>query len=86
MDKREQARVRKQRQRDREKGKSVTFRGSVTSHPVTVNVETAAKLLLICRACDKEVRGLDGKVNLLSLIRYGIEGPTLLSIKGQLEG
>ena len=54
--------------------------------PIEVDVKTAAKLLLICRSCDKEVRGLDGNVNLLTLIRYGIEGPTLLSIKGQLDG
>ena len=51
-----------------------------------IDTVTAAKLLMICKACNKEVRGLDGKVNLLSLIRYGIEGTTLLSIKGQLEG
>ena len=56
------------------------------SNIIEVDVKTAAKLLLICKACNKEVRGLDGKVNLLSLIRDGIEGPTLLSIKGQLEG
>lgn len=57
------------------------------SNTIEVDVKTAAKLLLICKACDKEIQGLGGeRVNILSLVRYGIGGPTLESIKGQLEG
>ena len=65
---------------------SVTKRGSVTTQSVTV--ERAAELLMVCRSLDKEVRGLDGEsVNLLTMVRYGVSGPTmdevnnLLSIK-----
>lgn len=36
-----------------------------------VSVEQAAKLLLICKALDKEISGLHGKVNLLDQVRKG---------------
>ena len=53
--------------------------------PIYVGVEKAAKLLMICNALDKSVHGLDGKkVSLLSVVRYGISGPTFTEIKGQL--
>ena len=52
------------------------------SHAVEVDVKRAAKLLLICRALDKTVTGLDGKkVNLQSQVRYGVYGPTFEDIK-----
>lgn len=39
---------------------------------IEVDTRKAAKLLLICRALDKEVTGLDGKrINLLTIVRYG---------------
>ena len=52
--------------------------------PVCVTVEQAAKLLLICNALDKYIHGLDGKVSLLSMVRYGVSGPTLEQVKSQL--
>ncbi len=52
---------------------------------VNVNKKTAAKLLLVCRAMDKEVHGLGGKkVNLLDVVRFGIEGMTLKEIYKKL--
>ena len=145
MDKKEQARVRKQRQRDKERQNSVTS-GGVTSKrdmvekpryltlsdgqvldrekqpvakktlygmeavsrvsSVIINQEkadrykawkegeavddigkvTAAKLLLICKSLDKTTLGLDGeRVNLLSMVRYGVAGPTLESVKACLQ-
>ena len=53
---------------------------------IEVNEVTAGKLLMICQSCDKTIRDVDGKVNLLSKIRYGIGGPTLESVKKTLEG
>ena len=77
------ARERMRRYRDR--NKSVTLSGSVTGEDVTVDTERAAKLLLICNALDKSVTGLSGqKVNLLTMVRYGISGPTMESVREQL--
>lgn len=88
MDKREQARLRKQRQRDKEKAGSVTL-GSVTPESVTLkDIEEAGyriitpgrkeKLLKICHPLDKETRGIDGrKVKLGSMVRYGVNGLTM---------
>ena len=77
------ARERMRRYRDR--NKSVTLSGSVTGKDVTVDTERAAKLLLICNALDKSVTGLSGqKVNLLTMVRYGISGPTMESVREQL--
>jgi len=54
--------------------------------PIEVDTKKAAKLLLICRALDREVTGLDGKrVNLLSMVRYGVFGPTFTQVKASLE-
>ena len=56
-----------------------------TSQGITVDTKKAAKLLLLCKSLDKEVTGLDGKrVNLLTMVRYGISGPTLSEIKRSL--
>lgn len=69
---REQTRKRVERYRNRQKG-------------VTVDTEKAGKLLMICNALDKEVTGLDGKgVNLLTMVRYGVEGLTLKGIRDKL--
>ena len=47
--------------------------------------DTAAKLLQVCNALDKTVTGLDGKrVNLLSMVRYGVNGPTLTTVSETL--
>ena len=52
---------------------------------ILVNVEEAAKLLMVCNALDRTVTGLTGqRINLLSLVRYGISGPTMADIKAQL--
>lgn len=53
--------------------------------PVCVTVEQAAKLLMICNALNKYIHGLDGRVNLLTMVRYGVYGPTLEQVKSQLE-
>ena len=53
---------------------------------VTVDKDQAVTLLLICNALDKTIHGLDGKVNLLSMVRYGVYGPTMESVKAQLDG
>lgn len=49
------------------------------------DTEKAAKLLMVIRAMDKEVRGLDGKVNLLTMTRYGVSGQTLAELKPMFE-
>lgn len=57
------------------------------SESVTVDTKKAAKLLLLCKALDREVTGLDGKrVSLLTMVRYGILGQTLKEIKAFLTG
>ena len=143
MDKKEQARIRKQRQRDRERGDSVTS-NSVTPQSVTLlprpngedydpnellpdgskrylgpfsdgqvldrltvsepgylpgmaacnradktdlskGMSKQRRLAMLICSLDKNVGGLDGKkVNLLSMVRYGINGMTLEEIKGKL--
>ena len=77
----------KGQQRDAIKRAVAKHRKGITPGITYMDIDTvtAAKLLMICKACDKEVKGLDGEVNLLSLIRYGIGGHTLESIKGKLE-
>ncbi len=79
MDRTATARQRRHRDKKRDKTRSVT------PQTVTVDVTQAAKLLMICKALDKDIHGLDGKVNLLSMIRYGVYGPTLESVKAQLD-
>ena len=72
------AKERMQRYREKKRNETVTLLDSVTRGSVTVDTNKAAKLLLICNALDKDVRGLDGnKTNLLSMVRYGIFGPTM---------
>ena len=52
---------------------------------IEVDVERAAKLLMICKSLDRQVSGLGGShANLLSMVRYGINGPTFASIKARL--
>jgi len=143
MDKKEQARLREQRQRDKERGNSVTldsvtskrdiemFEGKpryltlsdgkvldranqplatktlsgmvasnrASSHIINkekaeryrlwregtplggVGDTTLAKLEMICKALDKETLGLDRKrVNLLSMVRFGVWGPSMESV------
>ncbi len=47
--------------------------------------DTAAKLLQVCNALDKSITGLDGKkANLLSMVRYGVGGPTLQAVQSIL--
>lgn len=54
--------------------------------PIEVDTKKAAKLLMICRALDREVTGLDGKrVQLLTMVRYGISGPTFTEVKDMLD-
>lgn len=56
------------------------------SQVIEVDTRKAAKLLLICNALNREVTGLDGKrVNLLSMVRYGVFGPTFTQVKASLE-
>ncbi len=57
----------------------------LTRSNIEVDARQAGKLLLICRALDKDIHGLDGKVNLLSMVRYGVFGPTMESVKAQLQ-
>ena len=47
---------------------------------------TAAKLLMVCQALDKQMPGLQGKENLLDVVRYGCSGPTMASVKASLGG
>ena len=47
---------------------------------------TAAKLLMVCQALDKQMPGLQGKENLLDMVRYGVSGPTMASVKASLGG
>lgn len=57
----------------------------VHSEGSQIDTVRAAKLSLICHALDKTVTGIDGqRVNLLSMVRYGVNGPTMESIKAQL--
>ena len=50
-----------------------------------VTKERAGKLLMICNALDKTMTGLDGKPqSLLTMVRYGVYGPTFREIKEQL--
>jgi len=52
---------------------------------ILVDTKTAARLLLICKALDKTMPGLDGeRVNLLSMVRYGVTGPTMEGVAGSL--
>ena len=52
---------------------------------VTIDTKRAAKLLLICKSLDKDITGLDGKkLNLLTLVRYGIGGLTLKEVYARL--
>lgn len=78
--------VHREYMRNKRKGSQI-IKGSHGVHTIEVDTKTAAKLLLICRSCDKEIHTLSGKrENILTMIRYGIGGPTLESIKAQLEG
>ena len=89
---REQARLRKQRQRDKERVKSVTL-SSVTSPSVTdprirhlakalIDPIKRSKLLLLSNALKKTITGLDGKpLRLGRVVRYGISGFTFDEIK-----
>jgi len=75
--------VHKEYMRKRRQGSQNEGQGSQV---IEVDTKKAAKLLLICRALDREVTGLDGKrVNLLSMVRYGVFGPTLKQVKESLE-
>lgn len=47
---------------------------------------TAAKLLMVCNALDKQMPGLQGKENLLDMVRYGVSGPRMSSVKASLGG
>ena len=81
--------MKSQRQKERRKGEAPAILKPQSEAPMkplkTIDTEKAAKLLLICNALDKEVIGLDGKkVNLLSMVRYGVNGPTLEKVKIQL--
>ena len=52
---------------------------------ITVDAEKAGKLLMICKSLDKDTTGLSGKKeNLLDLVRYGINGPTMREVKDKL--
>ena len=43
------------------------------------------RLAMVLQSLDKDVTGLDGKkVNLLSMVRYGTNGPTLKEIEAKL--
>ena len=42
------------------------------------------RLAMVMRALDKDTQGLNGKENLLSLVRYGINGITLKEIQAKL--
>lgn len=48
---------------------------------ITVDTERAGKLLLVCKSLDKDVTGLGGvRENMLDLVRYGINGPTMRDV------
>lgn len=52
---------------------------------VTIDTKKAGKLLLICRSLDKNITGLDGrKLNLLTMVRCGIEGLTFKELYARL--
>lgn len=60
-------------------------KGSQQGSQVTLDTKKAAKLLMICKSLDKETIGLDGKrVNLLTMVRYGVEGPTFKEVRDRL--
>ena len=78
----EQTRKRVERYTNKQKA---LHNGSVTPQALHVDTLTAAKLLQVCNALDKTVTGLDGKkVNLLSMVRYGVNGPTLTTVSETL--
>lgn len=53
---------------------------------IYVTAEKAAKLLMVCQALDKQISGLQGKENLLNMVRYGVSGPTMAGVKESLGG
>ena len=53
---------------------------------IYVTAEKAAKLLMACNALDKQMQGLQGKESLLDMVRYGVHGPTMSSVKVSLGG
>lgn len=67
-----------------ETGTGSNIMGNKARSNIEVDTRQAGKLLMICKALDKTIHGLDGKVNLLSMVRYGVYGPTLESINEQL--
>lgn len=85
MDRKEQARIRKQRQRDKERQESVTFkerdRGSVTGHlailDALVDPVKRSKLEKISRSLKD--------FNVSQEVRYGVCGPTFNTVGELLE-
>ena len=53
---------------------------------IYVTAEKAAKLLMVCHALDRQISGLQGKENLLNMVRYGVSGPTMAGVKESLGG
>jgi len=51
---------------------------------ITVDVKKAAKLLMICNSLNKQIGGLNGKENMLDLVRYGVNGPTMRVVMEKL--
>ncbi|KKL80757.1 hypothetical protein LCGC14_2001550 [marine sediment metagenome] len=86
--------MKSQRQKERRRGEALNTLKPLSEalnmitggkKPIYVDTERAAKLLLISKSLDKEVTGLDGRrVNLLSMVRYGIFGPTMSDVKESL--
>ena len=70
----------KQREYDKERMRKKRSRteqvelDKVEQAPVSqryITKETAIKLLKVCRALDKEIAGLSGRVNMLDMVWYG---------------
>ena len=54
---------------------------------IYVDKEKAKKLVKIAYALDREIVTLGGeKVNLMDMVRYGVNGPTIRQVKGELLG
>ncbi len=71
--------------RDRGNTKVTQIEGN-TGRVTHVTVERAGKLLLICKALDKETTGLGKRENMLDLVRYGVGGPLMREVKERLGG
>ena len=65
--------------------------GLTVGSNIEVDAKTAAKLLMICGALDKDVLAMNyttgefKKSSMLNMVNYGINGPTMAQVKERLE-